>query len=1273
MKKLVVIFFLSSSFLFLNSSAASEPSLEQLLVYLRFIAVKPNDYKFDMAYANYNACAKKLYRNAQSQPVIEFLRESFEDLVFDDKMIGSCDLLVVAYASGDLHLKQRALELVFQAIDGKNEAYNRSQHGKGQKSVSDRFNYFFGLLFNSSFHSLAVGNKDQVLVDFLSNLTKYRDLFLQQAQLYFQNHPDEIKKSIIFSLVRNAYGENFVEPYLEKNRKERFQNDLIAVRRLLESSGPENSSIDGSYFLDHATDPDVKEVLRSVLRHTSLFEDYLVPKFVLAAYSSDDTVLKKMALSLVKTKIESKPMMPRDFGDNRCTFGSDICGFVDYDLLKQIWASQRGEDPVLQNYLVFVNQVSNIPNFSEPLIKMFAVIAKEDLDFQKKIGSILYSSPFVGNLKNVSKSILDSACGLGCSTNWIKNFRDEDVSRALAAFKSSNHSDFNKAFAVFLNNSDHPKIIKYFRKNFFKLSKSWSPGDFEKYRLTTALILYFQSDAVNKTKIVNQLKKENLLNSNNVFNQVFSYLYRILDSSKKVYETLHFISQIGWDYEKDRNTVENGIYLSYPNSIQGPINVLSELIIAQYKGRPYYEQLRNEKIKQLRNAMDGVPQEPQNSHEYKFAQLISFLGKENLNLAESFEMQKLMKDLVSMSYRPTAQELFRQWLDGEKFKNERGLYGDFYLGAYGSGDSQLKERVVSDVENKINGLDSEFNATVGKNLKSIEQRYFYFVSLLLKSAGEANFIQNVWMRDSLYPLVLDLLKNLKIDPLVISSSLAKFLNQKAESKYKTLAKNLLGEEYVKKIVKVEVHKKRNQQYVYVNGGFSETSNIVTHESDLKGFIYNLFPYYTAVLSGGGLGGPVSERLNGKLYEVTVAQFLPQTSDLNLDKPFFAATLKNYENLFQDLSQQKPDSLTVVYGGHGNTNGFALWGGNDFLSARDILKAYSNFPENTVIQSLFLQCYGGNTVVSSKRSLPKSAKAIETYFSHYFPKNRCSMAMSSHEEIGQYYTNGKKWDHNYWSEMLEGQPWSLDRIQAEAFDDPNIRTTPVQTSDYMMDDLTSLICGDHHPWSDDSWPECDSLKSHPFHAVSKEVTDTVSRVLDPIDANIVQWTNQLTETEFYDLRLVKKGEKDLDSVFENYLKYRKNPGYTDEDFYTAVKILASPNLYFTTGMMVLGKVERFKNFYNDKFIEFIKNRETEFEAFNLNQIKSDMTYNIGIDLLRSNVLESIYLIQVEKKKQAKKYRALQRTALETYMATHSYFSKIKDLYESIRKCETALIE
>jgi hypothetical protein len=862
------------------------------------------------------------------------------------------------------------------------------------------------------------------------------------------------------------------------------------------------------------------------------------------------------------------------------------------------------------------------------------------------------------------------ACGNNCLEVWREKFTNEDVARAIDTFEKSDSLNFKKAFAVILNNPDHPRVIDYLRNNFAKIREEWSTNNFISHELIVFWMLYLHGDSGAKGEVINQLKNKNLLKENNTyfFAEFYSRIFNLLNSSSKINDTFHFITELCLDYENIKNPIENYLYVPSLNNIQSPLNVLTEMIIVHYKGKSYFNELRLERHR--RTLIPAILQGQEDQFVQKISQIKLALDKQSLNPQELSELRKLLKEMISASFRPSVRDFF--WRNLEELTLEKNaVCGDFYLGAYGADDPQLKERVISLVRNRINGLDVQFNSTIGKNLRTAEQRFFYFVSLFLKSTFEPVETHAYWSRFGLYPLVVDLLKNLKLDDQITSNSLARFANQKIDSKYKALAKEILGHDF-ENVSGINKAEKRNQQYVYINGGYSPTSNVLDHESDLKSFIYNLFPNYTEVLSAGGVGGLISDRLGSKKSETApFSQLLPKASDLSLEKAFYAATLKNYQAVLQDLSREKPESLTVVYGGHGNTNGFTLWDAN-FLSARDILKTYSSYPADTVIQSLFLQCYGGSTVMSDKRVLPKTIKTIDPYFSHYYPKNRCALAMSSHDEIGQYYTNSNNWDRNYWSVSFEGQPWSIEGVQVQAFDDQNVQTTPILTSNYLLDDLYALICGDHQLLGDYPWPECRKLMAHPFHTVSKKVKDHVSHLLVPVDEKMVQWTYQLIQAEFNDLLLVGKGQKSFESVYEKYLNEGKNPGYSDDDFYSAVKILSSPDLYFTTGMLVLGKIDRYRKFYNDLFNEFMKTRETEFENFNLDGIKSD-TSSIAIDLLRMNILRSVYVIQSEKKKLAKEYRSIQRAALEDYMRSHAKVAKVRELYDSIRKCETALIE
>lgn len=390
--------------------------------------------------------------------------------------------------------------------------------------------------------------------------------------------------------------------------------------------------------------------------------------------------------------------------------------------------------------------------------------------------------------------------------------------------------------------------------------------------------------------------------------------------------------------------------------------------------------------------------------------------------------------------------------------SSRGYKGGFLYLALSSGDARLENLATSILANRTQSA----RTTAAIELRHVVEELSEFLSANTQLKEQ---LATLAPQISRVPVEYDLLAP-ELEGAAVSSS---------TSPYSLMARNWIriakGEEYLRKILSSASLKHR--EFIYINGGYSTASNNQANEADLMTFHLGLFNESTRILNAGGPHGTIVAPGNG-FGELTVDPDQPQPPKtvmrklrllpgLDLGQPFDSATRQNIEKAFRAIPPSTTE-LTVVYGGHGDTSGFASWGG-DRLSARDILNFEKLAPKTTVVRSIFMQCFAGSTVVLPKRVIPKLESSLRDFVDHHYPSNRCGLAVSSEDEVNRYlshlatWQNGA-WSNSPWARMFASRPIvSLQSTKEFLFtiQGRNSVATPMLTTDYYVRDLAETLC------------------------------------------------------------------------------------------------------------------------------------------------------------------------------------------------------------------------
>jgi hypothetical protein len=610
------------------------------------------------------------------------------------------------------------------------------------------------------------------------------------------------------------------------------------------------------------------------------------------------------------------------------------------------------------------------------------------------------------------------------------------------------------------------------------------------------------------------------------------------------------------------------------------------------------------------------------------------------------------------------------------------------LAAQATEDVELQKLARLGLARKLNGLDSDFNIFLGTAGRSIADRLRWITrQFQVRIAGTAD----------LAPLgeeFIHLFSTLEFRDASLQKELEEAATQRKDSLYRTLAQRWLvkakGMDYLKALQSSAVRNAK-KNFVYFNGGYSITSNSHIHEQDLQSFHYGLFDGQSTVLSAGGPDGTAVPTRGGNPYLGTdsMLQLMPS---IKLDKPYIAATLDNLKATVAAVPKTS-NELTVIFGGHGNRYGLAVWGFK-YLRAQDIGDIYRELPESVQVRSMFLQCFAGATIVPPQRILPNNLKSFETFANYYFPKNRCAAATSSDDEVGFYYSSydsGLDWQRGPWVKMFSSLPIvSLQTIKDYLFEDPFAEATPITTSDYFSRDLAGVLCrereakrdfvsrfGDNpDTWSTEAalaasrlnWQErtptwqsrldaiCDSPALSDIVKLRRDQANFVSTRWDNMRALDQNWTHQLLQSEYPELH------KEHQEVLNAHGKAGTYPDLNTKLFRDFDILLASLPLN-----------PKYIDYYNAKTQEYLNQNRNLYEGFfEIAWLDTSQKFAFRIlDNVRNRVYGRKKDDQADRKKREKVMQNFLRENIEFLLDAPDLLT-LKTRYRSIRQCEVSAI-
>ena len=1219
-----------------------------------------------------------------SEPeIIHMLKDQLENLTYHPASF-DCHFFIAAYLSDDIELQNKAVELLTATLYGRNSNYY-SIWKDGIKTPEDRFFYFlsqFNYVLSASpssapFLATQIG---ELLSKVPFKFNKNEERLL--AYLNPHTYANDVSKIITISFLKQFLGSAKFNSLQENNLKKYFEESFQKITTEIKSNT--NSSIDttnlyqdAELILNHAQHPTVVSFLNENIEKIFLLfpKHDSIEKMILAAWTSNNSGLTSKAVQLLQNFIDTPSLtqieldaptlnriesIMRNQSLYRNFYGGEEA-YINTTLDQESRKMEQNRTIQLKKYedriayifhVIFsVTNNSELINSTADLLTQLSIDEKSIL---KKIKYLAYKTQTDQTQNNrdiinqfkyqLAKEYLSKKRGDKYLEKIFKEMREYEEASAIELIKKQINSSESTPFQNDEHNAIYSTIFKLYKDpriiSLLKLGLSslWSNclnSTLQRYRSFYLVLAYASGDLELQNLAHNLLYSDlegtsacNPLNLNNQnpmyiqtgalydlrgFSRSWSYLVKnthpdIFNAYENLFSDLekkHF-QQDQTCRSSDQETQTTCIYF---NNIK---KIITHLLLS-----------------------GSLPSQDLNTFEATITELLSYLN----------DQTKISDYLL---------EILEQVSTLKESKYQRSIY----LAILASGNIKLIEKLKNIISKKIRGEDARFNQTAGIQLKNEADRFkFLFYEFLMAVYQDSSSELSKDKRAVFLPAIIQFLAHLDIE---YSNEILIFLY--------SLEHNL-GQSFIgisaKKIIQM-VNKKKNY-HIYINGGYSETSNIVSHEIDLKSFNEHLFGKNAILMNAAG-------KLEGSVTH------LP-------------ADLPNFKNLIADLAEKKPTNLTFVFGGHGNQLGFTLWN-LQFLTAQELSKLYSQIPSPATIKSLFLQCFGGTMVVDPNRRIPRFLSQLKRHLNYYYKKNRCALAMSSQDQLGQYYSGDGNWDTNFWMKTFDYNPLvSLRELKETAFATYQVKSTPISTSDYFVSDVIRTLCSEVNwikneknktefdlkastlnttEWAhliDKISTQCQKISAHTVFELRNKNMTFFNRTYLKSDQILVALNDLVIQNFFPDFFNNKDNlSTNPEETAERYIAEGKSYGLSKEKLTQILKALSTLYPYHAVLASELKASSEIRKYYDDRFKALYPNFQEEIkDLININSL-DNQTENTLIAKIRNLILQTNEISEANRKTQENDFSKIQREFIEPILAEVPWFSEINELYQSIKACE-----
>ncbi|MEK7388800.1 MAG: hypothetical protein AAB036_03795 [Elusimicrobiota bacterium] len=1286
----------------LATAAPAEPSEDAAVRYFRWLADRPNEYKKTNDDTT-SRFSRLLFVNASEPQVADFLDETLESLSADP-VCERCHLYLAAYASGRPDLKSRALRLLRETTDA----------GR------------FALLLNQLSHLLSTGqdslpkNSPAIFGTMLAEAKLDESVWREKIDEAFRQPHPELTRAMLEAFVRQAKGDEGLKRLRDEAWRASAAKSVRKLRyALVDRTRAQNPSRveeqDIVNVVRQASEPGVVRFLDEVLDSPPLGETaFRYDPLYAASYASGDARLQGRVVELLRRLIEgtdrrllrAKPSdgSNSDFGDYHMLErdpSPEVLNFMSYRQEELDLKERSGR--ALYIFRAILSGASRHPEF----LKQAAVelISKLNFDYPDIAKDLEFyaGSPIDPASQGIALEVLKTLSlpkygELKMSLYSAKQYdRALEIARGLMWAEQSPEPNAPQWFPALFVQPSRPETAQLVREKLASrnIPSPWGENDWN--RPGFALLGYASGDPELRRASLLTMRKEvaapswNLTPPNaeqvgqrlaDIFGRMVGHAWALSEPSERercAAAVVDFFSELGFDYKLFGGNIEANLRI--PRFAQGqpadPARLAVEALILRLKGKDYWEGVRVERTQssdewhlkyQAENAASALSSGMET--------LKSFPPGGGSADIEAPALAQFAWGLFSRTYEPEVVRALKNMLVDavralESSAVERWRYRPIILAAYASGDARLKEEALTLIQKRI---------LHAQNPEGMGKRYRYTLEEIAAAVASAPVPQE--RKKDLFSLAVDFLASLNIPYEAIEGELEFLANRKGNSPEKAVALELIkrtrGGDYADGVAKRARPPKAGYN-VYVNGGFSPTSNNPSNEDDLLSFYRGLFKSDAIVLNAGG--EPKSAVVAAPTVSTasSLAPFVPMESRLEIDEPYGDGTYENLKATFDTLAKRNPEELTVVFGGHGNQRGVSLWSSSEVepLSWTGLNHLYGAVAPDTWIKSIFLQCYGGVTVVPLARRVPKRIGALEQFASYYYPANRCALSLSSEDELGSYY---RHWD----SLFNRYQDLSLRGLQERLYDDKDLHISPVATSDYFLGDVGAALCAAVKSPSGRSEilkldagalaeieTGCAALGEDPVYQARARQLEHTNRYDVELDRLLVRWVKETKDEKFSKtLAWWKEVQPSADELYAYHIKSGQKTDYTPAQLQDLMRILATPGHYPFTLEGVFSHSQMLKDEYNARFREFMRlpGNAEKYKDYQLDEYMKENVEGVALTRIMNEEARKSRALSSSRKELERAFRDKQRALVGSWIGRLASLQPVRARYESIRSCE-----
>ncbi len=481
---------------------------------------------------------------------------------------------------------------------------------------------------------------------------------------------------------------------------------------------------------------------------------------------------------------------------------------------------------------------------------------------------------------------------------------------------------------------------------------------------------------------------------------------------------------------------------------------------------------------------------------------------------------------------------------------------------------------------------------------------------------------------------------------------------------------------------------RETVFYIISGGGEPTSHHARYERDVRIFD-ELFGGKATILNAGGRGSLHTTTENGSFRRDPEGRLVLVPSELK--KETLQAGRAEVETLFKNL---KGESITGYLGDHGNREGLTLWGW-ETLKGKSYRDWLQSLPADTVARAVVGSCYPGVMLVDPQRSPPLGISAWPNYLKLQFPVNKCGLASGKEDELTESLGGNGTYEESPLKDFLERHPKpSLQEMKQFFYARMELRSTPVLTSDYLVEDLLKQMCVKE--------PQPAGFEIH----TESTTTPAAAPLTGPCDPKIreekvahdkelqVQDETYQQAKEMYLWllpRFLAKQWPEESQAYENAVRKIEFAQRT-----AVLNLRSKPGIALTAGGDTLLQEERDAVLEYGRLWESVrsgKSRRKEFMAFAQGpviqreiqnptvQSRFPLFFsalaglrNAPLDYLtvQETAVEKALAAQSARRKFLQLHQQAAREFVENELKKHADWAEVKKVYDSIRKCETTPI-